>query len=226
MEPQKNQGIFKQVANYRKLYFYMKADTLVLLTDIFCKRFLPAYGDRTVDQMNMAARSGKQNIVEGCEAALTSSETELKLVNVGRSSFQELREDYEDYLKKHNLPIWEKGHPRYEKMVDFCREHNQFEDYKDLADNLDAEAFCNMAKSLCHITDRMFFSYLKRLEDEFMKYGGIKERMYAARTGYRQGLDQRLEQLESENAQLKTENAQLKSENAALKAALQKAQTL
>ena len=88
--------IFKKVANYKELHVYQKSDVLVLLTDVFCKRFLPARGDRTVDQMNMAARSGKQNIVEGSEAALTSSETELKLVNVGRSSFQELREDYQD----------------------------------------------------------------------------------------------------------------------------------
>ncbi|MCR5065195.1 MAG: four helix bundle suffix domain-containing protein [Bacteroidales bacterium] len=205
-----NQGIFKQVPNYRKLYFYMKADTLVLLTDIFCKRFLSQHGDRTVDQMNQAARSGKQNIVEGCEAALTSSETEIKLVNVGRSSFQELREDYEDYLKKHGLPIWDKEHPRYEKMVEFCRKNNAFEDYKDLANSIDAEAFCNMAKSLCHITDRMFYSYLKKLEDEFLKYGGIRERMHAARTSYRQGIDERLQQLEAENANLKAENERLR----------------
>ena len=205
-----NQGIFKQVPNYRKLYFYMKADTLVLLTDIFCKRFLSQHGDRTVYQMNQAARSGKQNIVEGCEAALTSSETEIKLVNVGRSSFQELREDYEDYLKKHGLPIWDKEHPRYEKMVEFCRKNNAFEDYKDLANSIDAEAFCNMAKSLCHITDRMFYSYLKKLEDEFLKYGGIRERMHAARTGYRQGIDERLQQLEAENANLKAENERLR----------------
>jgi len=205
-----NQGIFKQVPNYRKLYFYMKADTLVLLTDIFCKRFLSQHGDRTVDQMNQAARSGKQNIVEGCEAALTSSETEIKLVNVGRSSFQELREDYEDYLKKHGLPIWDKEHPRYEKMVEFCRKNNAFEGYKDLANSIDAEAFCNMAKSLCHITDRMFYSYLKKLEDEFLKYGGIRERMHAARTGYRQGIDERLQQLEAENANLKAENERLR----------------
>ncbi|MBR4803288.1 MAG: four helix bundle protein, partial [Bacteroidales bacterium] len=76
-----NKSIFKQVANYRELYIYQKAEVLVLLTDIFCKRFLPRYGDRTVDQMNQAARSGKQNIVEGCEAAMTSAETEVKLVN-------------------------------------------------------------------------------------------------------------------------------------------------
>ena len=207
-----NQGIFKQVPNYRKLYFYMKADTLVLLTDIFCKRFLSQHGDRTVDQMNQAARSGKQNIVEGCEAALTSSETEIKLVNVGRSSFQELREDYEDYLKKHGLPIWDKEHPRYEKMVEFCRKNNVFEDYKDLANSIDAEAFCNMAKSLCHITDRMFYSYLKKLEDEFLKYGGIRERMHAARIGYRQGIDERLQQLEAENSNLNPENERLRKE--------------
>ena len=60
-------SIYKRVANYRGLHVYQKAEVLVLLTDIFCKRFLPPYGDRRVDQMNMAARCGRQNIVEGCE---------------------------------------------------------------------------------------------------------------------------------------------------------------
>ena len=95
--------IFKRVANYKDLHAYQKAEVLVLLTDVFCKRFLPLYGDRRVDQMNMAARCGKQNIVEGCEDGQTSLEMEVKLVNVGRSSFQELREDYEDYLKRNGL---------------------------------------------------------------------------------------------------------------------------
>lgn len=96
-------SIFKRVANYKELHVYQKAEVLVLLTDVFCKRFLPLYGDRRVDQMNMAARCGKQNIVEGCEDGQTSTEMEVRLVNVGRSSFQELREDYEDYLKRNNL---------------------------------------------------------------------------------------------------------------------------
>ena len=212
MAKQNSPSIFKQVANYKNLYFYQKADTLVLLTDIFCKRFLPAYGDRTVDQMNMAARSGKQNIVEGSEAAMTSSESELKLVNVGRSSFHELREDYEDYLKKHGLPLWDKNHPRYDKMLRFCRNHNEFSHYKKLSETLDDEAFCNMAITLCHYTDKMFYSYLKKLEDEFIKYGGIKERMHAARTNYRQGVDQQLATLKTENEQLKAENEQLKKQ--------------
>lgn len=58
-------SIFKQVAGYKNMYLYQKSEVLVLLTDVFCRRFLPLYGDRTVDQMTQAARSGKQNIVEG-----------------------------------------------------------------------------------------------------------------------------------------------------------------
>ena len=202
--------IFGKVANYRELHVYQKAEVLVLLTDVFCKRFLPPYGDRRVDQMNMAARCGKQNIVEGCEDGLTSSEMEVRLVNVGRSSFQELREDYEDYLKSNNLPIWKSGHPRFDKMVDFCRSNNTWEAFQPLAATLSAEEFCNMALTLCHITDKMFDGYLKHLEKRFIEEGGIKERMHAARTGYREGVDRRLRELEEENRRLKAENEALK----------------
>ena len=203
-------GIFKQVADWKNLHVYQKSEVLVLLTDIFCKRFLPPYGDRTVDQMNQAARSGKQNIIEGSEAAMTSSETEVKLVNVGRSSFQELQADYHDYLKKNNLLLWGKGHPRFQKMVDFCRRNNDFEAYKPLTETLSAEEFCNMAITLCHITDKMFASYLKYLEKRFVEEGGIKERMHAARTGYRQEVDSQLRALQEENQRLRAENQELK----------------
>lgn len=203
--------IFGKVANYKELHVYQKSEVLVLLTDVFCKRFLPLYGDRRVDQMNMAARCGKQNIVEGCEEGLTSSKMEVNLVNVGRASFQELREDYEDYLKRNNLPIWDKDHPRFDGMVNFCRQNNRWEAYQDLASKLSAEEFCNMALSLCHITDKLFDGYLKHLEKRFIEEGGIKERMHAARTGYREGIDRRLRELEVENQRLKAENEELKS---------------
>ena len=203
--------IFGKVANYKELHVYQKSEVLVLLTDVFCKRFLPLYGDRRVDQMNMAARCGKQNIVEGCEEGLTSSKMEVNLVNVGRASFQELREDYEDYLKRNNLPIWDKDHPRFDGMVNFCRQNNRWEAYQELASKLSAEEFCNMALSLCHITDKMFDGYLKHLEKRFIEEGGIKERMHAARTGYREGIDRRLRELEAENQRLKAENEELKS---------------
>lgn len=204
-------SIFRKVSNYKDLHVYQKSEVLVLLTDVFCKRFLPPYGDRTVDQMNQAARSGKQNIVEGSEAAMTSSETEVKLVNVGRASFQELREDYEDYLKRNALPLWEKEHPRFHRMLTFCRENNNWEAYRQLARKLPAEDFCNMAITLCHITDKMFEGYLKHLEKTFREQGGIRERMHAVRTGYRQQQDAHIRALEEENRQLKQEVEHLRA---------------
>ncbi len=205
-------SIFRRVPDYKSLHLYQKSEVLVMLTDVFCKRFLPLYGDRTVDQMNQAARSGKQNIVEGSEAAMTSSETEVKLVNVGRASLQELREDYEDYLKKHSLQLWDKSHPRFEKMLAFCRTHNLYDDYCQLVESLSAEEFCNMAITLCHITDKMADTYLQHLEKQFVTEGGVKERMHAARTGYRQEQDRRLRELEEENRLLKAEIAALKKQ--------------
>ena len=207
MNPEKS--IFRRVPNYKELHVYQKAEVLVLLTDISCKRFLPLYGDRRVDQMNMAARCGKQNIVEGCEDAMTSSAMEVNLVNVGRSSFQELREDYEDYLKRNSLQIWNTTHPRFDKMVRFCRQNNHWDAYQSLAATLPAEEFCNMALTLCHITDKMFCGYLSHLEKTFVEQGGVKERMHAARTGYRQEQDARMKALEAENAALKQRIAEL-----------------
>ena len=90
--------VLKRQTNWRELWFYKKAVVLYQLTYVFTRRFLPAYGDRTVDQMVQAARSGKQNIVEGTADGVTSTELELKLLNVARASIQELLEDYEDYI--------------------------------------------------------------------------------------------------------------------------------
>ena len=78
---------------WEELYFYRKADVIYQLTVSFCRRFLPKFGDRTVDQMVQAARSGKQNIVEGFADGVTSTEMELKLLNVARASLRELREE-------------------------------------------------------------------------------------------------------------------------------------
>lgn len=193
----------KQI-NWENLYFYQKTDVLLQMTVVFCRRFLPPYGDRTVDQMVQAARSGKQNIVEGLSDGVTSTETQLKLLNVARSSIQELREDYHDMLKAHTLPMWGAPSVRYDKMVTFCREHNLLSDYEPFFEKWSQEEMCNVALTLCHMVDAMMNSFLKKLEEQFVKEGGIKERMYAARTGYRRGLDQRLKALEEENQRLRT----------------------
>jgi len=195
--------VLRKKTNWRTLRFYQKADTLYQLTVIFCKRFLPPYGDRTVDQMIQAARSGKQNIVEGCEDGMTSTEMELKLINVARSSLQELREDYEDYLHTHQIPRWNSMHPRYNRMLAFCREHNTYDHYDAYVTSLTAEELANLAITLCHITDKMITTYLQYLERLFITEGGIKERMHAARTGYRQQQDQRMQSMQRELEQLR-----------------------
>lgn len=200
---QKSASIFKQTADWRNLRLYKKSDVLYQMTVIFCRRFLPAYGDRTVDQMIQAARSGKQNIVEGSEDGKTSTEMELKLLNVARASIGELREDYEDYLKSHGLILWDRQHVRFDGMLAFCREHNDFADFEKYAEKMTSEEFCNMAITVCRMTDRMLESYLGYLEERFVTEGGIKERMHSMRTGYRQEQDAKLLRLEEENKRLK-----------------------
>ena len=208
--------VLKKGTVWKDLYFYRKSDAIYQLTVEFCKRFLPAHGDRTVDQMVQAARSGKQNIIEGSEDGQTSSEMEIRLINVARGSLQELRADYLDYLNTHHLPVWPKDSERQRRMRDFCREQNDYEAYAPLVMKMTDEEYANLLLTLCHQTDKMMCAYLQALEERFVTEGGIKERMYAARTGYRQAQDEHMSQLEAENAALHTENAVLKARIAEL----------
>ena len=96
--------------------------------------------------------------------------------------------------------------------------HNVLEDYLPYTDKWLPEEFANTCLTLCYQVDAMMNRYLKRLEKQFIEQGGIKERMYAARTGYRKEQDEKMKNLEAENASLKAENADLKAENTNLKA--------
>lgn len=196
--PEKKYQVLKRQKPWRDAYYYQKTETLYQLTFAFCQRFLPSFGDRTVDQMKQAARSGKQNIVEGTEDGETSTEMYIKLLNVARSSLQELREDYRDYLLSRNLTLWTKGHPRYADMQEYCYNHNKIEDYLPYLTQWNDEELANTALTLCYQTDSMLNSRLRKLEKEFVEQGGIKERMYAARTGYRQAQEEELTRLRNE----------------------------
>lgn len=195
--------VLKKTVVWKELYFYRKSDALYQLTVEFCHRFLPPYGDRTVDQMVQAARSGKQNIVEGSEDGQTSSEMEIKLLNVARGSLQELRSDYQDYLNTHHLQLWEPDNPRQQRLRAFCHSHNDYGDYAPLLPKMNDEEMANLALTLCHQTDKMMCSYIEGLERQFVTQGGIKERMYAARTGFRKEQDAHMQALEAENQLLK-----------------------
>ena len=102
----KNQlGFIPPHGNYQELLSYQKAEVVFDLTYRFCQRFLTK-GDRTIDQMVQAARSGSQNICEGSKASGTSKETEIKLTNVARASLEELLLDYQDFLRVRGLSSW------------------------------------------------------------------------------------------------------------------------
>lgn len=195
-------SVLKQQANWDALFFYQKSDVIYQLTFAFCDRFIHLYKDRTRDQVIQAARSCKQNIVEGLADGVTSTEMQLKLLNVARASLKETREGFEDYLKSRHLLFYRKGEDRYDKMLSYCRYHNKLEDYEPFFSKWSDEEMCNCAITLCHMVDKMLMSFLAKLDREFVTEGGIKERMYKARTGYRQKQDERLKQLEEENPRL------------------------
>lgn len=192
-----SERVLLEGANWKELHFYQKSVTLFQMTFVFCDRFLPKHGDRTVDQMIQAARSGKQNIIEGSEDGKTSTEMELRLLNVARSSTQELREDYKDYLLTRKLSLWNKQHPRYAKMRDFTRAHNMLEDYEPYFTRWSAEEMANIGYTLCCQIDVMMNGYLATLEERFRKEGGIKERMHRVRTGYRAEQDRKMREMEN-----------------------------
>ena len=192
-----SERVLLEGANWKELHFYQKSVALFQMTFVFCDRFLPKHGDRTVDQMIQAARPGKQNIIEGSEDGKTSTEMELRLLNVARSSTQELREDYKDYLLTRKFALWDKEHPRYAKMRDFTRAHNMLEDYEPYFTRWTAEEMANIGYTLCCQIDVMMNGYLATLEERFRKEGGIKERMHRVRTGYRAEQDRKMREMET-----------------------------
>ena len=201
----------RRQANWEELYFYKKTDVLYQLTFAFTKRFLKM-GDRTIDQMVQAARSGKQNIAEGCADGVSSTEMEIKLINVARASIKELKEDYEDYLTTRNLCKWDDQHPRFAPMLDFCRQHNNQADYSSMYYNASDEELANLALTLCRQVDKMMTTYLEQLEQTFIEEGGIKERMTAARLGRRQTQNETIEAQAHEIERLKKRIQQLEEE--------------
>ena len=207
------ESVLRRQTNWRNLWFYQKTVVLYQMTYVFTRRFFPKFGDRTVDQMLQAARSGKQNIVEGTADGVTSMEMELKLLNVARSSIQELLEDYEDYIISHRLQRWLPGHERYDTMLEYCRTHNNLSDFEPYFERWSAEEIANTAVTLCRMVDKMMMKYQKKKEEEFVTEGGIRERMTAARLGYRTNQREALDKACHQIEELKKEIQALKEEN-------------
>lgn len=206
-----------QHGHYRHLRVYRVAEALYDLTYLFCQRFLPQYGDRTVDQMVQAARSGKQNIAEGNQAATTSSETEIKLTNVARASIEELLADYEDYLRTRSLTQWGFDHPRMEALRQWTRNKAFLHDYTVKATRMTDEEMANLCITLCHQVIYMLGQLLKTQQSRFVEQGGIRERMTAARLEHRSTQKETIERQQEEIDRLRAEVASLKRELAKYK---------
>ena len=171
----------------KTLRTFRKAVILYDLTFHFAHHFL-SRSDRTIDQMIQAARSGKQNIAEGCAAEVTSMETAIKLINVAKASFLELRLDYEDFLRVRNFRQWEKD----SEEVRFLRKKttdpavpDQW--FVDLAKTRPAETVANMAIVFLHQEDYLLQKQLDALERKFLSRGGFREQLLSARLKKRDG---------------------------------------
>ncbi len=174
-------GFIPPHGHYRELLSYQKSEIVFDLTHRFCERFLKR-GDRTIDQMVQAARSGKQNIAEGSKASGTSKEMEIKLTNVARASLEELLIDYQDYLRVRDFPLWDKDSKEalYVRKLG-AKPHATYESYRPYVDTRPPEIIANIAICLIHQANFLLDQQLRQLEQAFLKEGGLRERMTKAR---------------------------------------------
>ena len=171
--------------DYQTLHSFHKAEVVYDLTFRFAHKYL-ARGDRTIDQMIQSARSGKKNILEGSKAARTSKETEIKLTNVGRASLEELLDDYRDYLRVREHHEWDKNSKEALYVRRLGRKVPQtYELYRQFVETRPPEVIANIAICLIHQANYLIDQQLLRLEQDFLKEGGLRERMTRARLDYR-----------------------------------------
>jgi four helix bundle suffix protein len=174
-------GFILPHGNYRELLSYKKAKVVYDVTFAFCGRFL-VKGDRTIDQMIQAARSGKQNILEGSKASGTSKETEIKLTNTARASLEELLDDYHDFLRAREFRLWEKN----SREASFVRRlaaipEPTYEEFREFCETRSGDVVANIAICLIHQTNYLLDQQIRRLERDFIHEGGLRERMTHAR---------------------------------------------
>lgn len=171
--------------NYRDLKAFQKAEVVYDLTVRFARKYL-SRGDRTIDQMVQAARSGKKNLLEGSKASKTSKEMEIKLTNVARASLEEVLDDYLDYLRSRDLPLWPKDSREalYARRLG-TKQPQTFELYREIFETRPPEVIANIAICLINQANYLIDRQIARLEKDFLQQGGLRERMTRARLKHR-----------------------------------------
>lgn len=175
-------GFIESKGDYRNLIVYKKAECIYDISYFFAHKFL-SKGDRTIDQMIQAARSGKQNIIEGSAASKTSRETEIKLFNVAKASFNELLADYEDYIRVRDKGMWPEDKVR--RVREFCKQNNDSAFYRSIIKQRDDETIANLCITMIMQELYLLVKLIERAKADFLKNGGIREEMTRARLQYR-----------------------------------------
>ena len=180
-------GFIPPHGGYGKLLAYRKSEIIYDATVRFCDRFIDRKS-RTHDQMVQAARSGNKNIAEGSQISGTSKEGELKLTNVARASLEELLGDYCDYLRQRGFPQWDKN----SREAFFVRKlgaknDESYEFYRSFIETRPAETVANILICLIHQANYLLDQQIRKLEQEFLRQGGLRERMTRARLAVRTG---------------------------------------
>lgn len=179
-----NKEFLPQRGGYENLAVYKLATCIYAVTHHFANTYFEK-GDRTIDQMVQAARSGKQNIAEGSVDGNTSTEMEIKLMNVARGSMHELKADYEDYLLHHGLEQWGSDDDRTLATRRFCRTNSDPAVFLAKAQERSPETIANIALTMIHQFDYLMVRLIESIKHRFLEQGGIKEQMYHARKNHR-----------------------------------------
>ncbi len=180
-----NSGFIPPHGGYQDLLSYQKALIVYDATVYFCNRFFTKF-DRTREQMTQAARSGKQNILEGSEASGTSKETEIKLTNTARASLKELLEDYRDFMRNRGIEEWTPNHSYALRLRRLNRTPGaNYDTFKKGIEHSDPAICANVIAGLIKVTCYLLDRQIARLEQDFLKEGGLRERMTRARIAAR-----------------------------------------
>jgi four helix bundle suffix protein len=178
-------GFIPPHGGYEQLLAYQKAVVVYDATLHFCDRFIDKRS-RTHDQMVQAARSGKQNILEGSEASGTSKEAEIKLTGVAKASQKELLEDYRDFMRNRGIEEWAPTHRYALRLRQLNRTPGaNYETFKKAIEHPDPAICANVIVGLIKVTHYLLNRLLQRLERDFLQQGGLRERMTRARLNYR-----------------------------------------
>lgn len=170
----------KIAGDHRNWNVYKKSRIICDVTEMFINRAIK-FSPRTQEQMRHAARSCKQNIVEGTSDKTISVQMCLNLIGVAKSSARELLEDYEDFLRQHELEIWSKEDKRLLQTRKYCANHDDTKEFVAKCRERSDETVANIMITQLRQIDYMLAKVLKKLEDEFLKEGGMKEAMSKAR---------------------------------------------